>query len=446
MPRPTLIDYERPWLYREQEEFLFSPARYSICEASTKTGKTTGCLIWLVEQAVLNGGPGREFWWVAPIYRQAEIAFTRAKIAIPSDFYSVNEQKRTVTLVNGSVIRFLSAEKPDNLYGDDVWAVVLDEASRMREAAFNAIRSVTTVTRAPMRIIGNVKGRKNWMFKLARRAQGGEQGFFYKKLTAYHAAAAGLIAPEEIEDARRVLPEHVFKELYLAEASDLSTNPFGSAHIDACTQAEMAGGPVVIWGIDLARVFDWTVLVGLNKHGLTAAYHRFQKPWAETLAFIRRTVGETPGVIDATGVGDPVTELLGRDPSFVEGEAPLDLSQLTPLEAARAQKEGLDKLTTEAMQVCPSLFPYKFTGPSKQHLLEAYAAAVQAEEIGIYAGNNEEVTEEHDAFEFEYTRTGVRYSAPEGMHDDTVVAYALANLGRRTALLQASMGGATVAM
>ena len=33
---------------------------------------------------------------------------------------------------------------------------------------------------------------------------------------------------------------------------------------------------------------------------------------------------------------------------------------------------------------------------------------------------------ELEQFEYEYTRTGVRYSAPDGQHDDTVCALALA--------------------
>ena len=38
------------------------PARYSCIEASTKSGKTAGCIIWLVEQAFV-GKPGWHYWW-----------------------------------------------------------------------------------------------------------------------------------------------------------------------------------------------------------------------------------------------------------------------------------------------------------------------------------------------------------------------------------------------
>jgi hypothetical protein len=63
-----------------------------------------------------------------------------------------------------AIISFKSGEKPDNLYGEDVWAVVVDEASRTREEAYWALRSTLTATGGPIRIIGNVKGRKNCFY------------------------------------------------------------------------------------------------------------------------------------------------------------------------------------------------------------------------------------------------------------------------------------------
>jgi len=42
------------------------------------------------------------------------------------------------------------------------------------------------------------------------------------------------------------------------------------------------------------------------------------------------------------------------------------------------------------------------------------------------------LTSELEAFEYEYTRLGVRYAAPEGLHDDCVCALALAVQARGT--------------
>lgn len=109
----------------------------------------------------------------------------------------------TITIGNAAVLRFKPAEKPDNLYGEDVWACVMDEASQMREEAFHAVRSTLTATRGPIRIIGNVKGRKNWFYIGCRKAEAKEPNHSFHKITALDAVAAGVFPMEELEDARR---------------------------------------------------------------------------------------------------------------------------------------------------------------------------------------------------------------------------------------------------
>ena len=77
------VEYRRPPLYPKQHDFLFTPARYSITEASTKSGKTVGCIAWLFEQAAIQGRGGRNYWWVAPTYPVAKIAYRRMQRAVP---------------------------------------------------------------------------------------------------------------------------------------------------------------------------------------------------------------------------------------------------------------------------------------------------------------------------------------------------------------------------
>ena len=117
------------------------------------------------------GTAGQNFWWIAPVYPQAKIAYRRLKRAVTQRLYQSNEAELTITLRNGAVIGFKSAEKPDNLYGEDVYGAVLDEATRMREESWFAIRSTLTATQGKVRIIGNVKGRRNWAYRLARQAE-----------------------------------------------------------------------------------------------------------------------------------------------------------------------------------------------------------------------------------------------------------------------------------
>ena len=106
-----------------------------------------------------------------------------------------------------------------------------------------------------------------------------------------------------------------------------------------------------------------------------------------------RTTMRVRALVDSTGVGDPVLEDLqrasGRDP-----------------ESDGQQFEG-----------------YKFTSASKQQLMEGLALAIQTSAVTFPPGP---ITQELETFEYEHTATGTRYSAPDGFHDDCVMALALA--------------------
>jgi hypothetical protein len=93
-----------------------------------------------------------------------------------------------------------------------------------------------------------------------------------------------------------------------------------------------------------------------------------------------------PKRIDSTGAGDPIAEDLGR--------------------------------------VDPNIDKFVFTSHSKQQIMEGLAVAIQTRRITVLEGV---MKDELDSFEFEYTRNGVRYTGPSGMHDDCVCSLALAN-------------------
>lgn len=399
--------WTRPPLYDAQFEALFScpdpegkTARYGICEASTKAGKTVGCMAWLAEQAITSKGDGREFWWVAPVYKQAQIAYSRMKRAIPPwTIARTNDAENVIVLFNGAIVRFRSAEKPDNLYGEDVYAAVVDEASRMREAAWHAVRSTLTATRGPVRIIGNVKGRGNWFYKLSRKAQMGAKDHAYRKITAYDAIAGGVLDPEEIADAKASLPEAVFKELYLAEGSEDGENPFGLTNIAACQSNVLSDERTVVIGADLGDTKDFTVVVGMDKYGNVTGIERWNKTgWPFTKQRLIKIIGKTPALIDSTGLGSPIVD---------------------DIKAACRNAEG-----------------YVFSTRSKQHLMEGLALALQGREVTIFNpghGPGKTLVEELEIFEYVHTRTATLYSAPEGFHDDCVMALALAvEMLRRT--------------
>jgi hypothetical protein len=114
-------------------------------------------------------------------------------------------------------------------------------------------------------------------------------------------------------------------------------------------------------------------------------FDRFQSDWTSTKAKIKE-LGKAPKLIDATGVGDPIVEELQRDDHLIEG--------------------------------------FKFTSTSKQQLMEGLVASIHQGSIGYPDGV---IVDELSMFEYVYTKYGVKYEAPNGMHDDCVCALALAN-------------------
>lgn len=384
------IIYNRPKnMVQYQRDIMDCPERFACIEASTKAGKTYAMISWLLETA-LRCKANQSVFWVAPIYTQARIAFDRMRSQISNfetggrmiDFFKVNESRLTLTLPTGAIIEFKSADTPDSLYGNDCYGAVIDEASRVSESAWIAIRSTLTATNGKAKLIGNVKGRLNFFYKMCAKAKAGEPGYYYKKITCWDAVNAGILLREEIEDAKRSLPENVFKELFLADASEDGSNPFNLTMISRCVYP-ISNLPAVCFGVDLGKSHDWTVITGLDRNGGVCYFDRFQKDWKQTIETI---LALPPAVvcIDSTGVGDAIAESV-----------------------ARVRQTEL----------------FIFSQRSKQMIMEALALAIQTRTITVLDGI---MKDELDSFEFEYTRAGVRYTAPSGLHDDTVCSLALA--------------------
>jgi hypothetical protein len=223
----STITFQRPSLTKYQDAIYFSEKRYTVTEGTTKCGKTVSHVIWLFEQA-LNGSDGKNYWWVAPVFAQSKIAYKRLKRFITDkSLFKANDTEQTITLFNGAVIWFKTGEKPDNLYGEDVHAVVMDEYTRMREDAWFAIRSTLTATKGRCKFIGNVKGTGNWGYQLARKAEAGKlNDWAYFKVTAADAVKEGILDQKEIDDAEQTLPRGVFLELYYGIPNENSSDKF----------------------------------------------------------------------------------------------------------------------------------------------------------------------------------------------------------------------------
>jgi hypothetical protein len=216
-----VIEILKPDLTSYQENFLYNESRFTITEASTKVGKTFSHIWWIYERAHAHWNKENyNHWWVAPVYSQTKIAFKRLRAKLgKTGVYKINESNLTITCPNGAIIHFKSADKPDNLFGEDVYSIVFDEAPRAKVDAWYALRSTITATGGDMKLIGNFGGVANWMHQLKEKALTDKE-YAYFKVTAWDAVNEGILDEAEILQAQRDLPPKVFKQLYLAEEQE----------------------------------------------------------------------------------------------------------------------------------------------------------------------------------------------------------------------------------
>jgi len=372
------IEINLPKPHAAQRAVLDSPARFRVMMCGRRFGKS------LISQniSIENGLANKKVAYITPTYQLGKTFFQEICKVLPEKIYKKNETDLTINFITGGQIRFFTGERLDALRGLKFHLVIIDEASyiaNLQDGWLNSIRPTLTDYKGLAIFLSTPRG-KNFFYSLYMK--GGEPDWEAFKFTTYDNPH---IDPSEIDAAKFQLPNVVFEQEYLANPMENAANPFGSEHINACVKDGIAG-KAEYYGIDLAKSVDWTVIIGLDKLGQVVHFERFQKDWMQTKETILKLPKNLPIMIDSTGVGDAIVEELQKKFTQMHG--------------------------------------FKFTSTSKQQLLEALANSIQTKTISYPTGL---IKEELEIFEYTFTSTGVRYSAPSGFHDDCVIALALAN-------------------
>lgn len=364
---------ELPEPHINQQVILDSSARFRVVMCGRRFGKSELSQIEIISHALR----GYNVAYITPTYKLAKTFFEKLTQVIP---FENNKSDLIITFPTKGTVEFFTGERLDNLRGRKFHFVVIDEASfipNLEDGWLNSIRPTLTDYKGRALFVSTPKG-KNYFYSLFMKGGEDWQSF---KFTTYDNP---YIDKDEIDDARRQLPEAVFEQEYMANPMENAANPFGSNKIIDCIKP-ISNLPVAYYGIDLAKSFDWTVIVGLDVNGHVAYFNRFQKDWKQTKETILTIDRSKPIMIDSTGVGDAITEDLQKHFNSMHG--------------------------------------FKYTSTSKQQLMELLASSIHNNEIGFPNGS---IKDELDVFEYQYTSTGVRYNAPTGYHDDCVNALALA--------------------
>jgi len=332
--------------------------------------------------------------WFAPTYKILADAWREIKVLLQPLTAEKQESEHRLKLITGGVLEMWSLEDPNAGRGRKYARAIVDEAAmtpNLEAAWTEAIRPTLTDLRGDGWFCSTPKGR-NYFWRLYCMGQDEAE----RDWACWHmpTSANPYIDPDEVEAARTGMPERAFRQEYLAEFVEESGGVFrGIAEsVDKGRSANepLTGTHTYVMGVDLARVEDFTVLTVLDDTGRQVYFERFnQISWERQLASIdsaARAYGAHV-LVDSTGVGDPIFERLRQSGLSVEG--------------------------------------YQISSASKEPLIDGLAMGLEQGRLRLM--DIPAQTNELMAYQYELTPSrNVRMNAPEGMHDDTVTALALA--------------------
>lgn len=376
--------------------------RFTWLSAGRRWRKTTLAMTICVEEAL----QGKSIVWGAPVYDQVRTCWDETLHAAPTVGRFSKSEMTVYFGGKGGRIIFRSLDNPDNVRGKTADGVVIDEVADVNPLAwYEVLRPMLIDTNGWSWGIGTPRGR-NWFWQEFNAA------FDRTDTAAFNAPTLGVeirdgkltrkvhplenpnIPFAEIENLYRTMPERSFRQEILGEFIDDGGSVFRRIReaATATPQERAIDGHLYIMGVDWGRSIDQTVLTVIDATTREVCHidrmldtdYRLQTSRLRALSE-RFNVAQI--VAETNSMGGPLVEqLLG---------------------------EGLP------------VMGFTTTNASKALIIDALALAFERDELRIL--NDAQLIAELQAYEAERLPGGmIRYSAPEGMHDDYVMSLAMA--------------------
>lgn len=277
-----------PTLHPLQLQVAQHPARFKVLVCGRRWGKTRLGSVLALKDAL----EGKRVWWVAPTYGISTIAWHMIKPMALQVGAEISESTRTARFASGGFIGCKSGDQPNNLRGESLDLVILDEADFLPEQVWTEVLRPALADRkgrAVMISTPNIEG--GWFHMLFQAGLEGHPDVASWQLPS---VSNPFLDPQEIAAARNTVPDIVFRREFMAEFVS-----FGGALLK---EGWLQYGPLpprealeVTIGVDLAISTkdgaDWTAAVALGRDGnghiwiLDAA--RVREPFDGVLRFIR---------------------------------------------------------------------------------------------------------------------------------------------------------------
>lgn len=350
--------------------------------------------------ALASAANGGRVAWIVPAYKNGRPLWRWAEQLVrplaAAGEAVINKSERTIEFprVGGFVGIYSTDDQGDALRGEAFHLVIVDEAAKVPEQAWtDAIQPTLADFGGRALLISTPRGR-NWFWREWMRGQDETQEQVWSA-TAPSSANPNPQIQRAARLARERVSERTYQQEWLAEFVDDAGGVFRNVH--DCVRGALLAGPEhvterYVMGVDLAKYQDWTVCVVMSmRDNAVVAFDRFhQADWNLQKRRIRELAtrwNEALTYIDATGLGDPI----------------------------------YDDLRAAGMRIQP----YKLTSASKQALIDNAVLLVEQRQVSYPP--IQVLMSELEAYEYERTPAGtLRMNAPQGAHDDCVIAFALA--------------------
>ena len=391
------------------ESILESKSKYHVACVGRQFGKSLMAmnlvLYWGINES------NRKILWVSPVYSQTDKVQKELMQAIGDSglVKSCNYSSSEIVLKNGTTILFRSAERYDNIRGLTCDYGVIDEAAFCKDEAWQeAIRPVFMVRGKKVLFISTPKG-KNFFYDLYQLGISED----YPQYRNYTGTSydTPFIDPIDIMDAKKTLPENVFKQEYMAAFIDSGGEVFSDIDKNTFAQYGAAEGKVFC-GIDLGKQEDYTVATFIDSRGkIVDIYRANSQEWTTMVneIVLRLKKWNATAMVEVNSIGDVIFEMI--------------------------KKQWQNTL------------PFVTTSKSKQEIIEGLILDMNDEVIRIPSKPLFSwLYNELSIFTYDYnpkTRS-IKYGHPNGQHDDTVISLAIANYNRKqnkTIGTYAVMGG-----
>ena len=387
-------------LMPHQKPVFRSTARNVVYAKGRRAGGTEGAARALLDKLI--GGETHKALWVDTVHRNINRYIKRyfmprlRKLVLPNGKpgWHWQGQDLVLTLFNGNYIDFGSAQHPESLEGFGYDLIVLNEAGII---LFNEDLYYSTLLPMGMEgpgaqwwFVGAPKGSKLFatMFAWGQDPEMPDWESF--RHTSFDNP---LVNADLIRRFSKHMPEKTYRQEILAEFLD-DANFF--ANVAAAFRGEKEdegeGGIAYCIGLDLAREEDFTVAwVGRSDQRRGVLCDRYSKmPWpaqVERIAELSARFNNAQVIADATGLGG--------------------LYAVDDLRHAGVSVEA-----------------FTFTSKSKAELMHNLAVDLEQSRLALYP--HDVTRNELISIQRTFTPSGTeRFEAPQGLHDDCVMALGL---------------------